>query len=213
MWNKIPCPRSELELLFTLCGGQCFRWKKTGNDEWTGVFAKRIWIISQDEDNILYRVKTNLVSDNTDVCENIKLIESKKLTQETNGRKKKGKNKHLCEKVDSEENINGSEISSGMKLEDSLLRQYFRLDVSLEEKYAQWSKSDPHFKEASKKFTGIRILAQDPVENVFSFICSSNNHISRFIFILIFYTVPSFRHIMGICLVAGSRFAGRAEYS
>jgi 3-methyladenine DNA glycosylase/8-oxoguanine DNA glycosylase len=65
-------------------------------------------------------------------------------------------------------------------LESYLLRKYFRLDVSLKEHYAQWAKKDPHFEKAAEKFTGVRILCQDPVENLFSFICSSNNNIARF---------------------------------
>lgn len=63
---------------------------------------------------------------------------------------------------------------------DSLLRDYFRLDsTDLEKCYAEWSAKDPFFKRAAEQFYGIRILKQDVTENLFSFICSQNNHISR----------------------------------
>ncbi|KAG5882733.1 hypothetical protein JTB14_004030 [Gonioctena quinquepunctata] len=62
---------------------------------------------------------------------------------------------------------------------NDLLRQYFQLDLNLEEYYKQWSKSDKYFENAAKQFYGIRILKQDVIENIFSFICSSNNHITR----------------------------------
>ncbi|KAK5648424.1 hypothetical protein RI129_003316 [Pyrocoelia pectoralis] len=61
-----------------------------------------------------------------------------------------------------------------------ILRNYFQLDtINLEEYYEKWSSSDPYFKQAAKQFYGIRILQQDPIENIFSFICSQNNHITR----------------------------------
>lgn len=62
---------------------------------------------------------------------------------------------------------------------DKMLRDYFRLDVNLDKYYIEWSTVDPYFEMAAEEFYGIRILAQDPVENIFSFICSSNNNISR----------------------------------
>lgn len=44
----------------------------------------------------------------------------------------------------------------------------------------QWSEKDPHFKKiAATDFHGIRILRQDPWENLCSFICSTNNNIKR----------------------------------
>lgn len=62
---------------------------------------------------------------------------------------------------------------------ESILKSYFRLDIDLDSLYRQWSDQDEMFKIAAEKFYGIRILAQEPVENLFSFICSQNNHISR----------------------------------
>lgn len=57
------------------------------------------------------------------------------------------------------------------------LRRYFQLDVSLPPLYATWAKKDPKFAGLGDEWGGIRILAQDPIETIFAFICSSNNHI------------------------------------
>lgn len=66
------------------------------------------------------------------------------------------------------------------KYYDDLLCKYFQLDTNLEEQCNNWMESHDHFKEIAKdKATAIRQLDQDPVENLFSFICSQNNHINR----------------------------------
>jgi N-glycosylase/DNA lyase len=77
------------------------------------------------------------------------------------------------------------------------LKDYFQLDVDLEELYTQWSSKDAVFAKFQERFKGIRMLRQDPWENLISyvsscpnawsssfiyvpsFICSSNNNISR----------------------------------
>jgi len=64
-------------------------------------------------------------------------------------------------------------------LQESFLRDYFQLDVNLSVLYSSWCKVDPVFAGLATAFSGIRMLRQDPTENLFSFICSSNNHISR----------------------------------
>ncbi|KAJ3165799.1 hypothetical protein HK101_000169 [Irineochytrium annulatum] len=68
-----------------------------------------------------------------------------------------------------------SESFSGTDEEDlALLRDYFRLGVCL-----PTLKVDENFKKKSSNFPGLRLLRQDPVENLFSFICTSNNNIAR----------------------------------
>ncbi|KAH6630713.1 DNA glycosylase [Chaetomium sp. MPI-SDFR-AT-0129] len=62
---------------------------------------------------------------------------------------------------------------------ESLLRSYFALSVPLSSLYKQWAASDANFARRAPSFTGIRILNQDAWETLISFICSSNNHISR----------------------------------
>lgn len=59
------------------------------------------------------------------------------------------------------------------------LHDYFQLDVSLKELYEQWSAADPNFKSKAAAFQGIRVMRQDPVENLITFICTSNNNIAR----------------------------------
>ena len=62
-------------------------------------------------------------------------------------------------------------------VEDALHR-YFHAQYSLQDMYKEWS-VDPGFCAKAKRFDGLRLLNQCPVENTFSFICSANNNISR----------------------------------
>ncbi|NXG24215.1 OGG1 lyase, partial [Grallaria varia] len=62
---------------------------------------------------------------------------------------------------------------------DGILRDYFQLDVGLSALYRAWEAADPLFCKVAKDFPGVRVLRLDPVECLFSFICTSNNHISR----------------------------------
>ncbi|RCK66377.1 N-glycosylase/DNA lyase [Candida viswanathii] len=65
------------------------------------------------------------------------------------------------------------------------IRDYFVLDVKLSELYTHWKLKHQGFQKKNhqdtpfEKFTGIRILRQDPWECLISFICSSNNNVKR----------------------------------
>lgn len=59
------------------------------------------------------------------------------------------------------------------------LSDYFNLDVDLAKLAKYWSSQDPHYSFVNQHIFGCRMLRQDPVECLFQFICSSNNHISR----------------------------------
>ncbi|NXW40494.1 OGG1 lyase, partial [Nyctiprogne leucopyga] len=62
---------------------------------------------------------------------------------------------------------------------EQILRDYFQLDVGLPALYRAWAAADPLFRRVADEFPGLRVLRQDPVECLLSFICTSNNHISR----------------------------------
>ena len=77
-------------------------------------------------------------------------------------------------------NVNSrrSEIENSTQNE-SILNDYFQLNIDLNDLYKQWSSKDENFKQVASQIHGFRLLRQDPVENLFSFICSSNNNIDR----------------------------------
>lgn len=64
---------------------------------------------------------------------------------------------------------------------DEILSEYFRLNECLTDLCKKWSAIDQHFKKSLNKISGVRILNQNVIENVFSFICSSNNNIQRYV--------------------------------
>lgn len=49
------------------------------------------------------------------------------------------------------------------------LRDYFQLDVDLVMLYDEWSEKDPVFAKLRGRFEGIRVLRQDPWENLISY--------------------------------------------
>lgn len=67
---------------------------------------------------------------------------------------------------------------SGVDL-DAVLTNYFRVALDLRPIVAGFCDADPHFNHVFPFLKGARLLRQSPVENLFSFICSSNNNIKR----------------------------------
>lgn len=59
------------------------------------------------------------------------------------------------------------------------MHEYFNLGTSLRQLSLHWSKCDPRYAHIAPALPGCRMLRQNPVECLFQFICSSNNHISR----------------------------------
>lgn len=59
------------------------------------------------------------------------------------------------------------------------LDDYLNLDVPLEALYAEWEAKDAVFARFATRFTGLRMLRQDPWECLCAFVCSSNNNIAR----------------------------------
>jgi N-glycosylase/DNA lyase len=61
-----------------------------------------------------------------------------------------------------------------------MLLDYFQVHADYSSLYREWAAADGHFEQkVAQSFRGVRVLDQDPVECLFSFICSSNNNIKR----------------------------------
>lgn len=57
------------------------------------------------------------------------------------------------------------------------MESYFRLDKNLEELIAEWREKDKYFSEIN--IFGLRMVRQEPLECLISFIVSQNNNIKR----------------------------------
>ncbi|KAH7102276.1 DNA glycosylase [Auriculariales sp. MPI-PUGE-AT-0066] len=92
------------------------------------------------------------------------------------------------------------------------LNDYFQLDVDLQTLYSDWAKRDTVFDKLVKdRFKGLRMLRQDPWENLVSFICSQNNHISR-ISKMVQALCTNFGHCAGTLEVPGASEATSQDY-
>jgi N-glycosylase/DNA lyase len=61
----------------------------------------------------------------------------------------------------------------------ALVRDYFRLDVDLPALAQQFIEADFHIRPALAEFAGLRVIRQDPVECLFSFLCTSASPLYR----------------------------------
>ncbi|XP_050071274.1 N-glycosylase/DNA lyase [Anopheles maculipalpis] len=180
-WRSLLCESNQLQLKATLLGGQSFRWKPhklnesdQKPNEFIGVFANIVWILRQTERELEYRIVGEQSYPNGANRDVTKLAVHEQTTTSV---------KNLAQvrlKVEEPvEYANGGELLYPVSYYEQLLRIYFRLDVDLEHYYQQWIKCHEHFANSATKFYAVRQLDQDPVENLFCFICSQNNHIAR----------------------------------
>lgn len=110
------------------------------------MFANIVWNIKQEDDQLLFKIEQELPH---------------------NGSK-------IRMKVDCPAKTKKNHEAGNLYPEsyyENLLSTYFRLDVDLEALYTEWNNCHKHFSEHSKDFRAIRLLNQDPVENLFCFIC------------------------------------------
>lgn len=113
----------NFDLSQTLDCGQCFRWKKSGDNSYKGIVNKKVITATQVDDNLILNV-----------------------------------NKEKFHKF---------------------WIKYFDLETDYEKICNDFKKINPILKSACEKFSGIRILRQDPWETICSFIISQNNNIPR----------------------------------
>ncbi|KAJ5099313.1 N-glycosylase/DNA lyase [Penicillium argentinense] len=134
------------------------RWQSVPeSEEWRCVLYGRLLCLKQDSEYLYYRTCSS-PSPSTPPLSDLPSQEQ----VDTGGKK--------------------SIANSGKSQDDqilSIIKHYLNLSSNLSELYARWSAQDPNFKKKGAQFSGIRILRQDPWEALISFICSSNNNISR----------------------------------
>ncbi|XP_074537739.1 N-glycosylase/DNA lyase isoform X2 [Halichoeres trimaculatus] len=173
LWRSLSCARSELRLDLTLACGQTFRWRETAEGYWTGVMGGQVWTLTQTDDTIWYHCYQN---------------QDNRGTAGSDRKRKAGVHLQMINKfedrseealIKEEQEVTSVTLQQNTEEDEKKLRDYFQLNVKLGDLYKEWGAADPHFKRIADIFTGVRMLRQDPTECLFSFICTSNNHISR----------------------------------
>ncbi|KAI9747859.1 MAG: hypothetical protein M4579_007372, partial [Chaenotheca gracillima] len=149
-WKKLPVSLSELCLDTTLRCGQSFRWRKSGDEEWSCALHGRILSLRQDPSHLYYRAifppSTQLSTPPSPPPSSVSSIE------------------------------NGADEKDDTL---AYIEHYLNLKPHLMSLYEEWSTADKNFKKKAPRFTGVRILKQDAWEALVGFICSSNNNIIR----------------------------------
>ncbi|CAI6332125.1 unnamed protein product [Periconia digitata] len=151
-WHKLPITLKELCINTTLRCGQSFRWRKSAEDEWSCALHGRILSFRQDASHLHYRAIFPSMTSSPSLP------------------------------TPPPPNVPSATPSAAFGDDDNtpaLVNHYFNLQPDLTQLYDQWAASDANFRKKAPKFTGIRILRQDPWEALIGFICSSNNNISR----------------------------------
>lgn len=64
--------------------------------------------------------------------------------------------------------LDPAQLDTGEEETLAWLKDYFQLDVDLVKLYDEWSERDPVFRNVRSRFPGIRMLRQDPWENLVS---------------------------------------------
>ncbi|XP_034393844.1 N-glycosylase/DNA lyase isoform X2 [Cyclopterus lumpus] len=173
-WRSLACAKSELRLDLALAGGQSFRWRETAEGHWTGVMGGRVWTLTQTDDTLWYHVYKSSAG------------QGEVRDGERERKRRAGASLQVENKLGKEEPVAVTPVQDTEEEkemmeeeEEEMLRDYFQLKVKLGHLYKEWGAADPHFQSIADIFTGVRMLRQDPTECLFSFICTSNNHISR----------------------------------
>ncbi|XP_038264647.1 N-glycosylase/DNA lyase [Dermochelys coriacea] len=159
-WGHVSCRRSELRLELVLRCGQAFRWRESSAGHWTGVLAGRVWTLRQTEERLWYMVHQEEEEEEGSRTEATGQGQELQPRGRDPGSRQPGAGLGGCDA-------------------QQILRDYFQLDVGLAGLYQAWGAVDPHFRKVAANFPGVRVLRQDPVECLFSFLCTSNNHLAR----------------------------------
>ncbi|OQV25764.1 N-glycosylase/DNA lyase [Hypsibius exemplaris] len=150
-----------MQLDYVLACGQSFRWHKNASGEWHGVIGRKAFRLRQTNDHVEYQVFPGPSADMPAISEPAP------------------KNRRQSKSAKETASMEFSKTPAVIDPHLSELHRYFALETSLMPLYEAWSAADERFAAVAPQFQGIRMLQQDFVETLFSFICSSNNNIQR----------------------------------
>ncbi|KAG9139191.1 hypothetical protein Leryth_018784 [Lithospermum erythrorhizon] len=189
-WAPLNIQKSELNLSLTFPTGQTFRFRQTGQLQFTGVIAGS-YVVSLKEwedGNIWYCMHGFGKGDSGG-----ELLEKSVFGNNGNGELLETSvldmncddgllEKSLLDKNGAkllEKSLVGKNGDGDVELLEKSLLDFLNMGISLSEVWGEFKANDERFAELAECFPGVRVLRQDPLECLIQFICSSNNNISR----------------------------------
>ncbi|KAI5054980.1 hypothetical protein GOP47_0030125 [Adiantum capillus-veneris] len=222
-WRSLGVDQSELSLALTLPTGQSFRWKLTGDCEYTGVVDKYIFTLRQtptDVEYVLHNTCTCSMGSPITICHathgpylaKYPFHTTKTCQTEFSGgeayasplnagktstfkcyKSAETRYAHPCHAMHDPPGVTTHPGGAAylcqihgprsccvcLDCAEVSLKGYLNLDTSLKEVWAPFIAADARFSAVAPYMRGARLLRQSPLECLFQFICSSNNHIQR----------------------------------
>lgn len=171
-------PSYELRISTTLNTGQCFNWKKLYSTEteesWLGMLESNAFILRQTAHSIYCaRLSSSYVLHYFNFhltfidCINTFMHPYRPIGN-----------------IKEEFKGDSSSIDQSIFMREYFGRYFQTDDSSIRELYSHWSSCCPRMKIVCERVPGLRVVRQDPFECLISFICSSNNNVSRIILML-----------------------------
>lgn len=181
-WVSLATPPAELLLANTLVTGQSFRWRRTDDagsphEVYTGVVGQRLVQMRQLPDDVQYRVLARRWV--------LPFDSPRPHHTRTHRQSATPPSARRAPCVLTPAPLRLSDLPATYSpaqdpaADAAVLHDYFNLGTSLSQLSAHWACRDPRYALVAPVLPGCRMLRQDPVECLFQFICSSNNHISR----------------------------------
>lgn len=127
-----------------------YRWRETADGHWTGVMGGRVWTLTQTEDTLWYHVYKNEERPGKE-GDRIGIAAVSPRVENKTEKRLKG----TLKKEEEEEPVTAVH---GSVEETEMLRDYFQLNVKLEDLYKKWGDADPHFRHIADTFTGRSII-------------------------------------------------------
>ncbi|RNF14413.1 putative 8-oxoguanine DNA glycosylase [Trypanosoma conorhini] len=170
-WHALPST-AAVHLPMTLCGGQCFRWRRTPRGTWVGVVERGAYELSDAPHPPEFPTASQM-------CEAKQRMRSS-----------------FSSSSDSHEDVLWfrclhRELNTALEVsaEARFLSYYLALDVDLQQLWRRWTLDNPRrdhplvryltLNGAEELPVSIRHLRQDLHETLLAFLCSQNNNVQR----------------------------------
>lgn len=123
-----------------MCPVISIRWRETAGGHWTGVMRGKVWTLTQTENTLWYYVYGHQMNPGAEDAQKCKVKEERRSGGMMDLKQEEEK---MC-----------TVVSDLDHKDEERLRDYFQLNVKLEDLYRHWSAVDPHFKQIANVFTG-----------------------------------------------------------